>query len=800
MLLVVSPLGSTPDVHAQAIEAKPANEVTNFLVQHCKQCHTGPEPKGDFQLNRLLYDFSAKNVRTAWLRVAEQVAAGNMPPSEKPRPQTQEIEALTAWINEHVARGEESQRGDQGRVVLRRLNRNEYANTLRDLLGVDVDLKDLLPLSASTSGFDNSAESLHFSTFLMDSYLAAADRVLDAAIANGRRPPTQKRRFDIKDETTVKATGSVYRHLDDGVAIFSTAVNANIQVTMWNFMSRDPGEYRFRISGYAYQTDGPVTFHVKAGPMNAAAQQYLIGYYEVPPGDPKVVEFIDQMKDRQTIRIIADGLTIKPWDLEKIGADKYTGPGMVVQWVDVEGPIIDQWPPVSHQMIFGDLQQQRDPNDRDRLEVVSLQPLVDAEQILRKFTRRAFRRSVKDEDIQPFLDRVGDKLDEGYSFEQAVRVGLKAVLVSPEFLFLREQGGDSDAGIPLDDFAVASRLSYFLWTSMPDEELLELAEQQKLREPGILRQQVERMLHDPKSTAFTDNFTGQWLALRSIDDTMPDQKLYPEFDDLLKESMVKEVVLFFDEVLKQDLPITNFVASDFTMLNARLAKHYGIAGVDGIGFRKVSLQPESHRGGILTMAAVMKVTANGTTTSPILRGAWVLDRILGTPPLKPTVDVEAVEPDIRGATTIRAQLAKHRDVPACAICHVKIDPPGFALENFDVIGGWRDHYRSLGKGEPVDVNGRRMGYLAGPMVDAADALPDGRKFQGIDEFKQLLLEDKDQLARSLASKLVQYATGAPPTTSDRDEIENIVAKTRADDYGLRSMIHEVVQSKIFQHK
>ncbi len=321
-----------------------------------------------------------------------------------------------------------------------------------------------------------------------------------------------------------------------------------------------------------------------------------------------------------------------------------------------------------------------------------------------------------------------------------------------------------------------------------------------MRDPDTLGRQVDRMLGDPKSVAFTQNFASQWLALRAIDDTMPDRMLYPEFDDLLKESMVKEVMLFFDEVLKHDLSLTNFVASDFTMLNGRLAEHYGIAGVEGMEFRKVSLPPDSHRGGVLTMAAVLKVTANGTTTSPILRGAWVLDRILGTPPPKPTADVEAVEPDIRGATTIRAQLAKHRQDAACATCHVKIDPPGFALENFDVIGGWRENYRSIGEGKPLIVSGRRMRYLSGPTVDASDVLPDGRPFQNIDEYKQLLLEDKDELARSLAAKLVQYATGAAPMTSDRPEIEDIVSRIRVKNYGFRSLVNEVVQSKIFQHK
>jgi hypothetical protein len=269
---------------------------------------------------------------------------------------------------------------------------------------------------------------------------------------------------------------------------------------------------------------------------------------------------------------------------------------------------------------------------------------------------------------------------------------------------------------------------------------------------------------------------------------------------MLKVSMIRETELFFAEVLKDDLSLTNFVASDFTMLNARLAKHYGIPGPDGFTFRKVTLPPGSHRGGVLTMASVLKVTANGTTTSPVTRGVWVMDRILGTPPPKPPADVPSIEPDIRGATTIREQLARHRQVASCASCHTKIDPPGFALESFDVIGGWRENYRTTGNGKPVTVGGRRMPYHEGKKVDPSDAMPDGSKFADIDEFKQLLLKDKDQLARALAEKLLTYASGAAPEGSDRAEIDAIVKRAREKNYGFRTLIHEVVQSKLFQTK
>jgi hypothetical protein len=346
----------------------------------------------------------------------------------------------------------------------------------------------------------------------------------------------------------------------------------------------------------------------------------------------------------------------------------------------------------------------------------------------------------------------------------------------------------------------ASRLSYFLWNTMPDDELLALAGRGKLGEPETLRRQVERLLNDPKAAAFTENFVGQWLGLRDIDFTEPSHILYPEFDDMLKASMVREPLLFFDELLKNDLSLTQFVASDFSVLNGRLAKHYGIPGVDGWTFRKVKLPPGSHRGGVLTMAGVLKVTANGTSTSPVVRGAWVLDRMLGTPPPRPPAGVPAVEPDIRGATTIREQLAKHRQVASCAACHAKIDPPGFALESFDVIGGWRDNYRSTGNGETVTADGRRMPYLKGRAVDPADVLPDGRKFRNIDELKQLLLEDKDQIARSLSEKLLTYATGRAPEPTDRPEVEAVVRKIRDRDYGLRTLVQEIVQSKLFQNK
>jgi len=341
---------------------------------------------------------------------------------------------------------------------------------------------------------------------------------------------------------------------------------------------------------------------------------------------------------------------------------------------------------------------------------------------------------------------------------------------------------------------------------MPDEELLTLAEAKKLTEPATLRAQVERMLKDKKAAAFTTNFVGQWLNLREIDATIPSHIHYPEYDDMLKASMLRETYLFFDELLKDDLSLTNVVHADFSMLNGRLMRHYGIAespptSVRGLWeFQKVTLPKDSHRGGVLTMASVLKVTANGTYTSPILRGAFVLERILGTPPPRPPEGVVAIEPDIRGAKTIRQQLAKHREVASCASCHAKIDPPGFALESFDVIGGWRDYYRVSGNGKAVMIDGKRMPYLQGPKVDAADVTSDGQKFRDIDEYKQLLLKERDQIARNLTERLVTYATGAAPQAGDKEQIDAILRLVSDKGFGVRSLVHEVVQSRLFLHK
>jgi len=754
-------------------------QVGAFLTRHCRECHGTEKPKGDFRLDQLA-------AGDRWSAVLEQLQSGAMPPKSKPRPDAADLKTVLERIRTAVDASESKRRAEHGRVVLRRLNRTEYSNTVGDLLGVETDFKGLLALDGTSDGFDNVGAALHLSSFALERYLEAAGSALNVAIVNRSAPAKIQKRYTLKNSHYVRTYNDLfYRVLEDETVVcFQSSHDTRVYVD--GFWPQDRGHYRIRVCASGFQSSGkPVTFDVTSHTTG------LVGYFDAPADTPTVFEFVVRMEPRS-------GLSILPYGLGNAvsrhpgKAPKYTGPGLAVHWVEVEGPLHDSWPPPSHRRLFGELGQAPLPKDRSFLEVVSKSPESDAETLLRGFVRRAFRRDVRDAEVRPFVDLVKARLAEKDSFEQAMRAGFSAVMTSPNFLFLDEKPGK------LDGTALASRLSYFLWSTMPDDELMALAATGRLGEPATLRAQVERMLKSPKADAFTRNFCGQWLGLRDIDFTEP-SGAYPEFDQMLKASMVRETELFFAEILKEDLSLANFVASDFSFLNGRLARHYGIPGIDGWEFHKVPLPPESHRGGVLTMASVLKVTANGTTTSPIKRGVWVLERILGTPPPKPPANVAALEPDIRGAKTLREQLAKHRNDPTCASCHSRIDPPGFVLESFDVIGGWRDFYRVTSWGPGVkEIKGQR--YLRAQDVDPTTELPDGQKIRNIEEFKQALLRDKDQLARSLARRLVTYATGGAPEASDQREIEAIVDRIREKNYGFRTLVHEIVQSRLFREK
>ena len=419
-------------------------------------------------------------------------------------------------------------------------------------------------------------------------------------------------------------------------------------------------------------------------------------------------------------------------------------------------------------------------------ELVSQAPEVDLKRLLRRFADRVFRRPATDFDIQPYFEFAKVELDSSGSLIKAVKSGYRAILSSHRFLYFQEDPSQ------LDDYSIATRLSYFLWSAPPDNALFTQAEKGLLSRPDVLKAQVERMLNDTKAKSFVKNFADSWLELRDITFTTPDTKLYPEYDNILLHSMLDETYSFLQHLLDRDLSVANVIDSDFTVLNERIAKHYGIDFGLEPGLRKVELDGSSRRGGLITQASVLKVTANGTTTSPIVRGVWLLERILGKHIPPPPDQVPAVEPDIRGAVSIRDQLDKHRSTESCMACHRIIDPPGFALENYDVIGGWRDNYRAIGSDD--------KGWAHGPVVDASYSMPDGRAFSDIKGLKELVLSDVKQIARNLVNQVMTYATGAEIEFADRREVDQIVEDLEGENYGFRSLVHAVIQSDVFLSK
>ncbi len=435
-----------------------------------------------------------------------------------------------------------------------------------------------------------------------------------------------------------------------------------------------------------------------------------------------------------------------------------------------------------------------------QVDIVSENPHQDAEQLLRNFVQVAYRRPVREGEVERFLSLFEREFDLGSGFARAMLTAYTGVLASPGFVFVEERPGK------LDDMMLATRLALFLWNSTPDAALRAKAKNGELHQPAVLRAETERLLNDPRSNRFVEAFTDYWLDLRKIDDTSPSSTIYNDYemDDPLKLAALDETRLFVAELLRADLPTRNIVDSDFTFLNNRLASHYGISGVEGARMRRVSLPPGSDRGGLMTMASVLKVTANGTTTSPVLRGHWIAEHILGIEILPPPPGVKAVEPDIRGAVTIRQQLAKHREDVSCASCHIKMDPPGFALESYDVMGGRRDRYRAVADNVPpvrgFGMSGQAFAFHYGLPVDATGELPDGRPFKDVREFKTLVIKDELGIARNLAKQLVIFATGAPVGFADRPELEQILQRSAPNHYGFRTLVHGIVQSQMFQTK
>ncbi len=794
--------------HGQAAEpavtGQSRTEFNGFLKKYCLSCHDDATATAKLSLESL----SSKDEDSArWIPVYDKLQLSQMPPKGEPQPAPAERQRMAEWLRQRLHAVSFAKQQLDGRVVLRRLNITEYETTLRDLLGQQVSVRDLLPEDTVAAGFDNVSEVLDVSSVHLLRYQDAAEKALKTVIP--RQVPTKIKTRLTGQEVLAKSKNAML-----GVSLRVAGDNLFVHAIPYGHIPigtatvPQPGRYMVRASVFAVGTEGqPLPVRFSAGKPWGRDGNSVLAVRDAPADKPTVIEQECDLGNNDLVDVVGWSLpTERQFADRKLSQGKpleqYTGPGLAIEWLEIEGPL-DPFPAVGYLNLFGDLPQ-KSRYKGDWLRVESADPRADAKRLMQSFLPLAFRRPVSAELQDYYVQIVLAALDKKLSFEDAMLLGYRAALCSPHFLFLTEPlVSRQGKAVALDDYAVAARLSYFLWSTLPDRELLQLAAKGELTQPVVLRAQVERLLKDPRSRRFTENFVGQWLGLRQINDTTPDPQAYAEFDDFLFWSMPNETQRFFEEILQHDRSLTDFTHSDWTFLNERLAKHYGIPGVFGGEMRFTKLPPDCHRGGVLTHASILKVTADGTKTSPVLRGKWVLDRILGQPPSPPPANVSAIEPDIRGATTVRQQLDKHRNIESCAACHRHIDPPGFALESFDVIGGWRDFYRgTVYKREAVvklaNYPGREV--VRGLDVEQGGVTADGHEFRDIDQYKQILLQDPDQLARNLVEKLLIYGTGAEIQFADREVVEQLVAKSRANKYGFRSLVHDIVQSRIFLNK
>ena len=777
-------------------------QVTAVFKTYCLKCHGPDKQKGDFRVDEMRISQTPADAEY-WQLILDNLHLGEMPPKKSAQPTGAEREHTIAWIEAELKRAARMLKGHTGEVVLRRLNRSEYEYTIEDLFGVHGEYAEGFPDDAKEEGFDNNGAALMLSAEQVNQYLAAADFVINRAIQTRPRPETKsveltladynrkldererkRREYEKKNpptETERKrrereaAKGNRGRHYYPKWGADHLIPMKYLKPQTRDFFRvRSAGWYRFKVTGYAARNEGqPMRLIVEYGSLSKQEVASVAGVVQFVDAQPKSAEYRVYLQPNHQVQVrMLDGANWM-WG-SKIAGDK--SPAVAIRGIEMEGPMIEQWPPKGHRVLLGE----RDANairDDDMPAILAeLAPRLFRRPVATSITDEfhAFYRSVRQQKVTP-LD--------------AFKLTAKAMMASPHFLYHVEVGAKPDA------YALANRLSYFLWRSAPDRELLELAAAAQLFSRSTLRQQVDRLLADAKSERFLKDFVGQWLKIDLVGDMQPDQNLYPEYDPELERAMIAETRGFIRELLNSDLSVRNLIDSDWAMLNDRLARHYGIPGVSGNHFRKVALnKSETVRGGLLTHASILNITSNGTTTSPVVRGTWVLEQLLGTPAPPPPPDVPVIEPDIRGASTIKEQLAKHRTIPQCAACHRKIDPYGMALENFDVIGGWREKYRALQPG----ANPRRPKLVDGNAIQCDDALPQLGAFKDFRAFRSLLLQREDLVQKNMAHKLATFALGRSMDFADEEALKQIVANTTRRQAGLKTMIRELVTSDLFQ--
>lgn len=827
--------------------------ITPFLNSHCLKCHGSESQEGDFRVDQQLpNEFLRHAVSEKWNEVLNMLNAGEMPPADEPQPNVERATRVVEWIERELLRAEKSRRDRT--IVLRRLNRQEYNNTIRELTGIDFQLADELPEDPSAAGFDNNGAALSVSPFHLERYLQVAEQILDRVLVDeSQPPPTIKWRFELEQDELRTDHNRIF--VDDrNQRVMMTRYsnqdrNGLVEIPYWGvgcrisyFQVPYPGEYiiRVRAAGRVppesvVRVEGPridlllqqerESKLANDAERNKARQQYdmwsrpsVRKHFETDRsyryGSPrlKVATWLGSQQ-RIDAELSIDARPEEPHEYEirtwftpeKAGITlsneyriphhhlngrvtrhpEFPRPTLLIDWVQIEGPIHDAWPPSSHTRIL------IDSPHRDGDQVMY------AREVLTNFMPRAWRRPVQQEELDAMLTLYQRVRADHASFRDAIKVPLIAVLSSPAFLYLVEETESDEhqtASAWLNDYQLASRLSYFLWSSMPDEELLQLAGSQSLSDTATLRAQVARMLADNRSGALVRNFAGQWLGLREVGVNPPVRDTYFRYDDHLQVSMRRESEAFFDHILRNNRSVLEFLKSDYVTIDERLARFYDIPGVTGGHFRPVKVPPGVPRGGLVTQAAILSITSNGTRTSPVWRGAWILENLLGDPPPPPPPNADDIPPTAqdRNQITLRERLELHREHPQCARCHNKIDPLGFALENFAASGEWRTREHRIYMNPPTQNDG--------PEIDARGVMPDGTQIEGIEGLQRELLKRQDQFLKCLAEKLYTYALGRQLGYADQPYIEAAVAAMKTNHHTLRSLIHHIVDSELFRKK
>lgn len=794
--------------------------LAEFLTQYCYDCHASDEPAGERRLDALPGTIEDDNALIDYQDILDQLNLGEMPPADSLLPPNEKRREIIEQLTERIRQYHASHKPQRGEVILRRLNSREYRNVIRDLLHLDMSMFDpteKFPRDQQSEHLDNLGDSLVTSGHLLARYLEAAEKVVDKALYPLQRPEVQTWRFDDDldqqpeiDQVHRKTNQFQYLTLYD---VVGADKHEGAYAPIHAFAQGVPHDGYYEISFKAQAVNRehpyddsflgtdrrePLKLGIVAGTRSAGP------LHQPQPIEPLLAEFdLADEPDRYSVRIWLDaGFTPRftfrnglmdarnlwsrvqkkypdlfPEAGNGIVAQRYNAiangklPQIHVDEIEIRGPLFDAWPTASQREILGD--------DWERVADGQVLGEESMRRNLNRFMSRAYRRPVSSQEVQRVMGVIRLRLEQGRSELEAFSDGIKTVLCSPNFIYWND--GNSET---VSAWSLASRLSSFLWSSMPDDQLLRLAASRQLLQPDVLKAEVHRMLDSDKSDAFIHDFLDAWLTLRDLGTSPPDRNLFSQYYHYdLGTAMRRETQYFTRHILDENLPITNFLDSDFTFINKRLAWHYGLEVPDAIvndasKFIRIDL-PDNRRGGLLGHASVLTVTANGIDTSPVVRGVWLLENILGTPPNPPPPDVEPLDPDVRGATTIRDQLEKHRSTPSCYDCHRKIDPLGFALENYDAIGAWRDQYHAQAP------------------VDSAGELPNGRAFESIRELKPILLEQRELFARSLTEKLVAYALGREIEIGDRPDIDAITAQLAEDDYGFRSLMELVVLSPLF---